>query len=136
MNLNFNDNKTKGVFLLLLPLIILTAVTYYFKLFVMWPPVDIPLHIIGGASVAAIFFFVYNKNIAFSLSSTFGILILWEVFEMAGWRLFPKLINCAYLFCKQDIFFWDGFFDIIFGMAAALIITLAVIKSNKNGELS
>ena len=131
----FTNHKTKWIFYLLLPLILLTAITYYFRLYIVWPPVDIPLHILGGASVATIFYLVYNKPTKPTMFMTFGVLMLWEAFEMVGWRLFPKLINCAYVFCQQDVFFWDGFWDLILGMAAAIIITIFIVKTDE-GKLS
>ena len=135
--LKYRNNKIKGIFLLMFPLLVATALVYYFRVFIVWPPIDIPMHFIGGASIAAIMFLIYNKNAWVSISSTFGILVLWEIFEMVGWRLFPKLINCAYVFCEQDIFFWDGFFDLVVGMAAAILIIIIILKSNnKNGEVS
>jgi len=134
MESKYQNHKLKGIFLWMFPLLVFTALVYYFRLFIIWPPIDIPMHFVGGGSIAAIIFLIYNKNMWTSISSTFGILVLWEIFEMAGWRLFPKFINCAYVFCEQDIFFWDGFFDLIVGMIAAFLVMWLVIRyNNKNG---
>ena len=130
----FKDNKLKGWIILLLPLIIFNAVLFIFKTFVAYPSVDIPAHIIGGATVALIGFLIYSKKTKIVLSWTFVILMLWEGFEMVGWRLFPKLSNCAYIFCHTDVFFWDGFWDVVIGMAAAAIIALIFFKWNVGAE--
>ena len=128
--MDFKKHKLKAWIILLLPLVLFAAVTFALKLFLVWPPFDIPAHIIGGATVAAIGFLIYDKRAGIVIPGTFVVLMLWEGFEMAGWRLFPFWNNCAYLFCDQDIFFWDGFWDVIIGMGAALLFMLILLKWN------
>ena len=110
---------------------VINVVSYAFKLFIIFPPIDIAVHMISGATLAAIGFFILDKKPRLVLPATFLLLLLWEALEMAGDRLFPQFSNCAYLFCHADVFFWDGFFDVLFGIAAAGIVTIIFLKYKK-----
>jgi hypothetical protein len=126
--IDFRNSKTKGFIMLALPVIIITAAIYYFELFIEWPPIDIPAHLLGGATITIMLLLIFGKKPKSAFLTTFGLLVLWEIFEGAGWRLFPGLVDCRYLICNQDIFFWDGFFDLFFGMIAAAIVVLVFVK--------
>jgi len=132
--MSYFNNKTKGWILLCLPLVILVVLILIFKLLIVWPPIDIPAHILMGATISAVAILVYDFRYNVVIPGTFALLMIWEGFEMAGWRLFPFWNNCAYVFCDQDIFFWDGFWDVVFGMAAAVLLVLYLKWHTTNGK--
>ncbi len=93
------------------------------------PLVDVPSHFFAGMAVAAGALWVatlnrYRRPRSVAVLVTFGVSVIWEVLETMQELVIE---NPPHL---QDIFFWDGFFDIIVTVlgGAFSFLFIAVVK--------
>jgi hypothetical protein len=127
-----NEYLILALFLWIVALLVeLTARVY--DLYRILPDVDIISHFAAGIAIGAFLFWLfvrhnldkkYNVNLYIAIGSIV-VSIVWEIIEtVQEWFIY----NPPYL---RDIFFWDGFFDIIFALLGTFVF-LVYINKKKN----
>ena len=116
------------VFFLLIEVVLRMYNAYYH-----FPEVDIPSHIFAGMAILIAVYWILSVNrvkskIIFSIFYTFIIAIVWEIIETLQELVID---NPPHL---RDIFFWDGFFDIIFTIVGGLfgLVFLYILRRITN----
>lgn len=110
----------KSVILLGL-VVILFIFAIKFDLFFIFSHFDVMMHILGGVVLGYLGLFLFplkklSKRLFATGLFTFGIAILWEVFERVGFRIVPKIIQYGdWIDTSQDI---------IYAILAALLIVI------------
>jgi len=112
-------------FTILWLLLELVARIYDFYRIIPW--IDIPSHILAGIALAAFLtWFIYQSNIKrknlLVILWVIAVSTVFEIGEILEEKIFPN--QPLHL---QDIFFWDGFWDIIMAIIGGLIF-LALFK--------
>ena len=115
--------------------VLLEVCSRTYDLFYYFSNIDIPLHILSGFAIMIGFLWVLNfpgfraisteKKRIIAAVSTFIISILWELVEILQELFFT---DPDYL---KDVFFWDGFFDVLFSIVGAIVAVL-ILRLLKN----
>jgi hypothetical protein len=100
-----------------------------YNLYITVPWVDIPSHFTAGIAIASIIFWILStaqihKKKVFTVLFTFVAAAIWELLETLEEMVIE---NPPWM---KDIFFWDGFWDIIVAIIGSLV-ALSVIKHLK-----
>ena len=93
--------------------------------------VDVPSHFFAGMAIGTLAYWFYaltetkHKRVM-SVVVVFIISILWEIVEILQEKI---ILNPPYL---VDVFFWDGFWDIIVAVAGGIVVfgVLGIIKKH------
>jgi len=118
--------------LALLSVIVFLAIELFsriYELYKYYPPIDIPTHIFGGIALATLLFYIIfttsiKNKIKFTLLLTFIGACIWEVFESLEELIVSNFFEIPeYL---HDVFFWDGFADIIITSLGGIIAILLI----------
>ena len=127
-----NEYLILALFLWIVALLVELTARFY-DLYRIFPDVDVISHFAAGVAIAAFLFWLfvrhhldkkYNVNLYIAIGSII-VSIFWEIIEtVQEWFFY----NPAYL---VDIFFWDGFFDIIFALLGTFVF-LVYINKKKN----
>ena len=104
-----------------------------YDLYLHLPPVDIPSHFLAGLAIAAGTYWITSLNRirhkrSVVVGATFVVACIWEALETLDDMIAndpPHL---------QDLFFWDGFVDIIVTTlgGAALLLLIYLIRKRSN----
>lgn len=89
-------------------------------LYRLFPPVDLVSHLLAGVAVCAFAYWVGVRRGSGhprrrAIVATLGVAFFWEGVELVQERLWP---DPPWL---EDVFFWDGVFDIVATMAGAYL---------------
>jgi len=120
----------------LILLIIFLLIELFLRIYNLYfhePLVDVPSHFFAGMAIGAGVMWILALNEIrhkklWTVFFTFVVAIVWEILETLEELIIP---NPPYL---QDIFFWDGFFDIVItviGGIASLSFLYMIARTTK-----
>lgn len=135
---NKKKNKNLLIFALISVITFLSIELFsrIYELYKYYPPIDLPTHFFGGIALATIIYYVISttsikKKMFTVFILTFVGAIIWELFESIEELIIENFIEIPdYM---RDIFFWDGFMDIIITSLGGFmaIILIGYLKNRK-----
>ncbi len=120
------EKDTKLAFYLGIPFILVELSARIFELYRIFPSVDIFSHAFFGVFVMGLFMLIYKKRFKVGFGVVFAIGVLWEIGEITFDKIFPH-----YPQWYKDIFFWDGFWDIVVKLIASAITGYIILKKKE-----
>lgn len=119
-------NRTTLALILVLPFILMEWYMRANGLYATMPYLDKPVHFLFGVGVAGIVYLIYSKehNPRLVLWWAFILSMIWEMMEIIGDQVIPQSAGMT------DLFFFDGFFDIVVSVIGAYLTYLFIKKRN------
>jgi hypothetical protein len=120
-----NNDRFVIALMLLAVFLLVELFLRIYDLYYHMPEVDVPSHIFAGLAIAAAASWIISltgsrRIVSMPLIITLAAACFWELLESLEEMV---VANPPYL---QDIFFWDGFFDIAFTVVGGLLFFVLI----------